>query len=66
MAESHVLSGLAAKRSELAGELNFLKAEMDRIASEARAIEVAIKVFDPDYNLHWLADRWSARMKLQV
>lgn len=54
MANTHVLSGLAAKRSELAGELNHLKAEMQRVTDEVKVVEAAIKVFDPDYDLRTL------------
>ena len=54
MAESHVLSGLVSKRCELSGEVNHLKAEIDRVTEEITAIDSAIKVFNPDYDLRTL------------
>ena len=51
MAESHVISGLVTKHSELAGQIQVhqqrmieLKADLDKIAS-------AIKVIEPEFNL---------------
>lgn len=54
MAESHVLSGLVSKRCELSGEVNHLKTEIDRVTDEITAIDSAIKVFDPEYDLRTL------------
>jgi hypothetical protein len=54
MALSPVLNGLTGKHSELAGEINHLKSEMARITEEMRAIDTAIKIFDPDFDLRSL------------
>lgn len=51
MAETHVVSGLVAKRSELAGLIEHYQAEMRRIGSAIGHIDAAIKLFDPDYDL---------------
>lgn len=49
MAESHVISALTGKRSELAGLMDHHKKELVRLAEELQAIDKAIKVFDPFY-----------------
>ncbi len=51
MAESHVVSGLVAKRSELTGLVNHYQAEIRRIAADLAHVDAAIKLFDPDYDL---------------
>lgn len=59
MALSPVLNGLTSKHSELAGEINHLKSEMARITEEMRAIDAAIKVFEPEFDLR----TWRAKGK---
>jgi hypothetical protein len=51
MAESHVVSGLVAKRSELSGLVNFHKAEIVRLNQEIKMLGETIKLFDPDYKV---------------
>ena len=51
MAQSHVVSGLVSKRSELAGILEHHQKEMQRLGSEISALDVSIKVFDPTYKI---------------
>lgn len=51
MAESHVVSGLVAKRSELAGLINYHKSEINRLNEEIRMLGETIKLFDPAYNV---------------
>lgn len=51
MAESHVISALAAKRSELAGQINFHKAEIAKLTQEIKMLSDTIKLFDPEYNV---------------
>jgi len=51
MAESHVVSGLVAKRSELAGLINHHQEAMRRISADIAHVDAAIKIFDPDYDL---------------
>ena len=52
MAESHVISALTAKRSELAGIIFHHKKEISRIAEEVKTLDAAIKLFEPDYQVH--------------
>lgn len=49
MAQSHVLSGLIAKRAELAGELRELEGRGDRLRTDIAALNEAIRVFAPGY-----------------
>jgi len=51
MAESHVVSGLEAKRSELAGLVSNYKSEIKRLNEEIRMLGEAIKLFDPEYKV---------------
>ena len=51
MAQSHVISGLVSKRSELAGLLDHHQKEIIRLSAEVSAIDGAIKVFDPSYRI---------------
>lgn len=51
MAESHVISGLIAKYSELAGEIDYHQKTIKQIKVKIEAVETAIKLFDPDYDL---------------
>lgn len=52
MAETHVISALIAKRSELAGIAEHHKKEMNRIVEEIRSLDSAIKLFEPEYRVH--------------
>ncbi|MEE4379413.1 MAG: hypothetical protein V2J55_18155 [Candidatus Competibacteraceae bacterium] len=51
MAESHVITALVAKRAELAGLLDHHRKEIERIQQEVGALDTAIKLFDPEYNV---------------
>ena len=51
MAESHVVSGLVAKRSELAGQLEHYRRELHRLADELSHVDATIRLFDPTYDL---------------
>lgn len=51
MAETHVISALVDKRSEVAGLLIHHQKEIERLASEVKTLEAAIKLFEPDYEL---------------
>ncbi|MDI1278889.1 hypothetical protein [Methylobacter sp.] len=54
MAESHVVSGLVAKRSELAGLIQHYQAEISRITGDLNHIDAAIKLFAPEFDLRTL------------
>lgn len=67
MAESHVVSGLVAKRAELAGEAQGHRRALDRLAEELRHLDATIRLFAPDYDLGGIrpcrrrrAHRWFA------
>ena len=49
MAESHVLSGLVAKRGELAGEVERHRGELHRLAEALSHVDATIRMFDPSY-----------------
>ena len=51
MAESLVVSGLVAKRSELAGEVEHYRRELQRLADELGHVDATIRLFDPSYDL---------------
>lgn len=51
MSESHVLSGLVAKRSELSGLIHHYQSEIDRISSDLRHIDASIKILSPEFDL---------------
>ena len=54
MAESHVVSGLVAKHSELAGIIQFHRAEIERVAANLKHLDATIKLFSPEIDLRSL------------
>jgi hypothetical protein len=61
MAESHVVSGLLAKRSELVGQIEKLQDEIARVRALMYCIDGSIKLFDPDYDLRAIAGKRTNR-----
>lgn len=57
MAESHVVSGLVAKRSELSGQYQQHQEAMREIVAAISSIDTAIKLFDPDYDLRTIKSK---------
>jgi len=51
MAENHVVSGLAAKRSELTGLILECQKKIDQMRLAVDHIDATIKLFSPDYDL---------------
>lgn len=51
MSESHVVSGLVAKRSELSGLLSHHQQAIQQLSMSITNIDGAIKLFDPNYDL---------------
>jgi len=49
MAESQVLSGLVAKRGELAGEVDHRRRELQRLAALLGHVDATIRLFDASY-----------------
>jgi hypothetical protein len=61
MAESHVVSGLVAKRGELAGEAEHCRRELQRVADELGHLDATIRLFDPGYDLGGIRPRTRRR-----
>jgi hypothetical protein len=51
MAESHVVTGLVAKRAELAGQIEARRQELERLVADVYHLDGAIKLFAPNYKL---------------
>lgn len=51
MAESHVVTGLVAKRSEMAGLIQHFQSEISRISGDLRHLDATIKLFAPEFDL---------------
>lgn len=49
MAETHVVSGLAAKRSELTGQIEHYHTLIKRLTADVTHIDAALKIFAPDF-----------------
>jgi hypothetical protein len=57
MAESHIVSGLVAKHSELAGLIKFHRSEMERVAVDLKHLDATLKLFAPEMDLRSLGTR---------
>lgn len=51
MAESHVISGLTAKRSEVAGHILKYEQQIAALRCDLAHLDATIKLFDPEFNL---------------
>jgi hypothetical protein len=51
MAETHVLSALIAKRSELAGKIEFVQTELRQLIIDIDNLDATIRLFDPQIDL---------------
>lgn len=51
MTESHVVSGLVAKRSEIAGQIEAFQSEIARLQGAISYLDGSIKLFAPEYDL---------------
>ncbi len=49
MTQSHCLSGLVAKRAELAGQMLELEKQLEAIRSKLRHLDATILLFDPHH-----------------
>ena len=61
MAESQVLSGLVAKRGELAGEVDHQRRELQRLAALLGHVDATIRLFDESYTVDSVAARQHGR-----
>ena len=57
MAESHVVSGLVAKRGELAGQVEHYRRELQRLAEQLVHVDATIRLFDPSYDVKGIRAR---------
>jgi hypothetical protein len=51
MAETHVLSALLAKRSELAGKIEFTQTELRQLIIDLDNLDATIRLFEPEIDL---------------
>lgn len=51
MTHSHAVSGLAAKRSELTGEIAHYQAQIKLLSAQVTHLDAAIKILEPDFDL---------------
>ena len=65
MAESHVISGLVSKHSELSGEIDYHQKQIKQIQDDMAAVSAAIKVFNSDYDLRTIKAK-SKRSNSQI
>jgi len=63
MKNEHVLSGLIAKRAELAGKVETLQREMRETVLAIDHIDAAIRMFDPDADLDDIKPRLPPRQQ---
>lgn len=64
MSESHVISALVAKRSEMSGLVEHYMQEIKRMDIDLHHIDAAIKLFDPDYDLHTIKIKQHRKVNL--
>lgn len=57
MAESHIVSGLVAKHSELAGLIQFHRTAIERIVTDLQHLDATLKLFAPEIDLRSLGTR---------
>ena len=63
MAEPHVLSGLIAKRAEIAGQIEHTQDTLRQLVIDLDHIDAAIHIFDPSIELEEIKARPSARVR---
>lgn len=57
MADSHIISGLTAKHSELAGLIQFHQTAIERISTDLKHLDATLKLFAPEIDLRSLGAR---------
>lgn len=57
MGQSLVLSGLVAKRAEMAGEVAHHRQALQRLGAELGHLDATIRLFDPNYDLRSVRPR---------
>jgi hypothetical protein len=61
MAQSNLLSGLVAKRAEVAGQIQALQRDVAALAADVRTLDGAIRIIDPTYNVRGIRAKRSNR-----
>lgn len=61
MKNEHVLSGLIAKRSEIAGQIERLQLEIRQLVVALDHVDASIRIFDPDADLEDVKSRLPPR-----
>jgi len=61
MAESHIVSALIKKRSELAGEIEYYKKLLDKAKSDLTSIDKTIHIFDDSIDLRTIKSKRVAK-----
>jgi hypothetical protein len=51
MTETHVISALVKRRSELAGEIEFTQQRITQMVADLESLDKAIRLFDGDYKV---------------
>ncbi len=57
MAQSHVVSGLVAKRAEVAGQIVSCQDEIKQLQGALAHLDSTIKLFEPDFNLRGIKSK---------
>ena len=57
MKNDHVISGLIAKRAELAGHIEHLQGELKRVIVELDHIDAALRIFEPQIDFEAITPR---------
>jgi hypothetical protein len=63
MKNQHVLSGLIAKRSELAGKIEMMQREMRELVAMIGHIDATIRAFDPNVDLEDITPKLPPRFQ---
>lgn len=63
MAQSHVLSGLIAKRAEIAGKIEAMQREMRTLIATVGHIDATIRTFDPSMALEDITPKLPPRFQ---
>jgi hypothetical protein len=61
MKNEHVLSGLIAKRKEIAGRIEYLQIEIRQLVVALDHVDASIRLFDPDVDLEDVKSRLPPR-----
>lgn len=51
MSESHVVTGLVAKRAELTGQIEHFQAQIRQLSMDVDHVDATLLLFNPDYDL---------------